>query len=190
MPPRPTKKRSKICTQGLGSWRSSLYDQLKGEAALNLTLMRRIGEQFLETPFFSAGQVTWHLRNNGHLVNQKRIRRLMRFMGLMPIYQKLNTSRPAKGHKTYPFLLKGLRVTRPSQVWASDFPYIPMRRGFFYLVALVEWHTRKVLASRLSNTLETDFSVEALNEASNNFGPPEIMNPDQGSQFTSFVWTV
>ena len=169
--------------------RSSFYYTPKGETATNLALMRQIDEQFLETPFFGVRQMTWHLRNEGHLVNEKRIRRLMRLMGLMPIYRKPNTSKAAKGHKTYPYLLKGLRVTRPNQVWAADITYLPMRRGFLYLVAIMDWHTRKVLAWRISNTLEADFCVEALNEAIAQFGPPEIMNTDQGSQFTSFAWT-
>ena len=169
--------------------RSSFCYELKGETAMNLMLMRQIDEQFLETPFFGVRQMTWHLRNDGHLVNEKRIRRLMRLMGLMPIYQKPNTSKPVKGHKTYPYLLKELRVTQPNQVWASDITYIPMRRGFLYLVAIIDWYTRKVLSCRISNTLEADFCVEALNEAIAKYGPPEIMNTDQGSQFTSFVWT-
>ncbi|WP_254449830.1 MULTISPECIES: IS3 family transposase [unclassified Aliiroseovarius] len=169
--------------------RSSFYYQPKGETALNLMLMRQIDEQFLETPFFGVRQMTWHLRNEGHLVNEKRIRRLMRLMGLMPIYQKPNTSKAAKGHKTYPYLLRALRVGRPNQVWAADITYLPMRRGFLYLVAIIDWHTRKVLAWRISNTLEADFCVEALNEAIARFGPPEIMNTDQGSQFTSCAWT-
>ena len=169
--------------------RSSIYYQPKGETALNLMLMRQIDEQFLETPFFGVRQMTWHLRNEGHLVNEKRIRRLMRLMGLMQIYQKPNTSRAAKGHKIYPYLLRGLRVDRPNQVWAADITYLPIRRGFLYLVAIMDWHTRKVLAWRISNTLEADFCVEALNEAIARFGPPEIMNTDQGAQFTSFAWT-
>lgn len=169
--------------------RSSFYYTRKGETAMNLMLMRQIDEQVLETPFFGVRQMTWHLRDEGHLVNEKRIRRLMRLMGLMPIYQKPNTSKAAKGHKTYPYLLRGLRVERPNQVWAADITYLPMRRGFLYLVAIMDWHTRKVLAWRISNTLEADFCVEALNEAIARFGPPEIMNTDQGSQFTSFVWT-
>ncbi|WP_409996821.1 IS3 family transposase [Leisingera daeponensis] len=169
--------------------RSSFYYQPKGETALNLMLMRRIDEQFLETPFFGVRQMTWHLRNEGHLVNEKRIRRLMRVMGLMPIYQKPNTSKAAKGHKTFPYLLRGLRVGRPNQVWAADITYLPMRKGFLYLVAIIDWHTRKVLAWRISNTLEADFCVEALNEAIHKFGPPEIMNTDQGSQFSSFART-
>ncbi len=134
--------------------------------------------------------MTWHLKNEGHRVNEKRIRRLMRLMGLMPIYQKPNTSRPAKEHKIWPYLLRGLRVERPNQVWASDITYLPMRRGFLYLVAIMDWFTRKVLAWRISNTLEADFCVEALNEAIHKFGAPEIMNTDQGSQFTSFAWVI
>lgn len=137
--------------------RSSFYYRPKGETALNLALMRQIDEQFLETPFFGVRQMTWHLRNEGHQVNEKRIRRLMRLMGLMPIYQKPNTSKAAKGHKIYPYLLRGLRVERPNQVWAADITYLPMRRGFLYLVAIMDWHTRKVLAWRISNTLEADF---------------------------------
>ena len=169
--------------------RSSFYYEPKGETELNLDLMRVIDKQFLETPFYGVRQMTWHLRNEGHLVNEKRIRRLMRLMGLMPIYQKPNTSRPAKGHKIYPYLLRGLCVDRPNQVWCADITYLPMRRGFLYLVAIMDWHTRKVLAWRISNTLEADFCVEALNEAMHRFGTPEIMNTDQGSQFTSFAWT-
>ena len=107
----------------------------------------------------------------------------------MPIYQKPNTSKAAKGHKIYPYLLRGLRVDRPNQVWCADITYLPMRRGFLYLVAIMDWHTRKVLAWRISNTLEADFCLDALNEALHKFGPPEIMNTDQGSQFTSFAWT-
>jgi len=134
--------------------RSSFYYELKGETALNLVLMRQIDEQFLETPFYGVRQMTWHLRAEGHLVNEKRIRRLMRLMGCMPIYQRPNTSRKAKGHKTWPYLLRGLAITRPNQVWCADVTYIPMRRGFLYLVAIMDWATRKVLAWRLSNTLE------------------------------------
>ena len=113
----------------------------------------------------------------------------MRLMGLMPIYQRPNTSKAAKGHKIYPYLLRGLRVDRPNQVWCADITYLPMRRGFLYLVAIMDWRTRKVLAWRISNTLEAEFCVDALNEAIHKFGPPEIMNTDQGSQFTSFAWT-
>ncbi|MBL4919244.1 transposase family protein [Tabrizicola sp. DMG-N-6] len=160
--------------------RSSFYYALKGETEMNLALMLLIDKQFMETPFYGVQQMTWHLQNEGNAVNVKRIRRLMRLMRLMPIYQKLDTSRPAKGHKTYPYLLGGLRVDRPNQVWCADITYLPMRRGFLYLVAVIDWSTRKVLAWRISNTLEADFCVEALNEAVHRFGPPEIMNMEHG----------
>jgi putative transposase len=169
--------------------RSSFYYELMGETAMNLDLMVVIDKQFLETPFYGVQQMMWHLQNGGHAVNYKRIRRLMRLMRLTPIYQKPDTSRPAKGHKTYPYLLGRLRIDRPNQVWCADITYLPMRRGFLYLVAIMDWYTRKVLAWRISNTLEADFRVEALNEAIHKFGSPEIMNTDQGSQFTSFAWT-
>ena len=169
--------------------RSSFYYEPKGETEMNLDLMRVIDKQFLETPFYGVRQMTWHLRNEDPPVNEKRIRRLMRLMGLMPIYQKPNTSKAAKGHKIYPYLLRGLFVDRPNQVWCADITYLPMRRGFLYLVAIMDWNTRKVLAWRISNTLEAEFCVDALNEAIHKFGPPDIMNTDQGSQFTSFALT-
>ena len=150
---------------------------------MNLALMRLIDKQFLETPLHGVRQMCAHLQNEGHAVNEKRIRRLM------PVCQKPDTSKPAKGHKTCPWLLGGLRIDRPNQVWRRDITYIPMRRGFLYLVAIMDWFTRKVLAWRISNTMEADFCLEALNEAIHKFGPPEIMNTDQGSQFTSFDWT-
>ncbi|PXW67322.1 putative transposase [Loktanella sp. PT4BL] len=168
--------------------RSSFYYEPKGESEMNRDLMRLIDKQFLETPFYGVRQI-WHLRNDDHVVNEKRIRRLMRLMGLMPIYQKPNTSRAAKGHKIYPYLLRGLRVDRPNQVWCADITYLPMRRGFLYLVAIMDWHTRKVLAWRISNTLEAGFCADALNEAIHKFGAPDIMNTDQVAQFTSFAWT-
>jgi len=169
--------------------RSSFYYETMGETVMNLDLMAVIDWQSLETPFYSVQQMTWHLQNEGHAVNCKHIRRPMRLMRLMPICQKPDTSKPAKSHKTYPYLLGGLRVERPNQVWCADITYLPMRRGFLYLLAIMEGFTRKVLAWRISNTLEADFCVEALNEAIHKFGPPEIMNTDQGSQFTSFAWT-
>ena len=169
--------------------RSSFYYAPQGETAMNLALMRLIDKQFLETPFYGVRQMCAHLQNEGHAVNEKRIRRLMRLMRLMPIYQKPNTSKPAKGHKTCPWLLGGLRIDRPNQVWRRDITYIPMRRGFLYLVAIMDWFTRKAPVWRIANMLEADFRLEALNEAIHKFGPPEIMNTDQGSQFTSFDWT-
>ena len=132
--------------------RSSYYHEARGESAENLALMALIDRQFLETPFYGARQMTWHLRAAGHLVNVKRVRRLMRLMGLMPIYRVPRTSVPAKGHKTYPYLLRGLEIARPNQVWCADITYIPLAKGFLYLVAIMDWWSRKVLAWRLSNT--------------------------------------
>jgi len=159
--------------------RSSFYDEPKGESELNLDLMREIDKQFLKTPFFGVRQMSWHLRNEGQLVTEKRIRRLMRLMVLMPVYQRPNTNKAAKGHKIYPYLLRGLWVQQPNQVWCFDVTYLPMRRRFLYLVAIMDGHTRKVLSWRLSNTLEAGFCVDALHEAIHKFGPPEIMNTDQ-----------
>ena len=156
---------------------------------MNLALMLLIDKAFLDMPFYGVQQMTWHLRNEGQPVNVTRIRRLMRVMRLMPIFQKPDTSRPAKGQKTYPYLLGGLSMDRPNHVWCADITYLSMRRGFLYLVAIMDWFNRNVLAWRVSNTLEADFCVDALNEALHRFGSPEIMNTDQGSQFTSFAWT-
>jgi len=169
--------------------RSSFYHQPRGESARNLGLMAEIDRQFLDIPFYGAQQMTWHLRAQGHLVNIKRVRRLMRLMGLMAIYQKPRTSVPAKGHKIYPYLLRGLSIDRPSQVWCADITYIPLARGFLYLVAIMDWWSRKVLAWRLSNTMDVQFCLDALDEALDRYGPPEIFNTDQGSQFTSWAWT-
>jgi len=169
--------------------RSSYYHVAKGEAPENLRLMHLIDEQFLETPFYGVKRMTWHLRTEGHAVNEKRVRRLMRKMGLMPIYQRPRTSVRAKGHRTWPYLLRGLRIERPNQVWASDVTYIPLARGFLYLVAVMDWFSRKVLSWHLSNTLEAAFCVEALDEALARFGTPETFNTDQGSQFTAFAFT-
>jgi len=169
--------------------RSSYYHQPKGESPENLELMAEIDRQFLETPFYGVQQMTWHLRAQGRPVNVKRVRRLMRLMGLMPIYQKPRTSVPAKGHRTYPYLLKGMAINRPGQVWCADITYIPLARGFLYLVAIMDWHSRKVLAWRLSNTMDVQFCVDALEEALDRYGRPEIFNTDQGSQFTSWAWT-
>ncbi len=169
--------------------RSGFYHTPRGESPENLALMAEIDRQFLETPFYGARQMTWHLRAAGRLVNVKRVRRLMRLMGLMPIYRKPRTSVPAPGHRLYPYLLRGLRIERPNQVWCADITYIPLARGFLYLVAIMDWSSRKVLAWRLSNTMDVQFCVEALEEALGRHGPPEIFNTDQGSQFTSWAWT-
>ena len=165
--------------------RSSFYHEPKGESADNLKLMAEIDRRFLDTPFYGVQQMTWHLRAKGWMVNVKRIRRLMRLMGLMPIYQQPRTSIPDKGHKRYPYLLKGMKIGRPNQVWCADITYIPLARGFLYLVAIMDWHSRKVLAWRLSNTMDVQFCVDALEEALDRYGSPDIFNTDQGCQFTS-----
>ena len=142
----------------------------------------------LKTPFYGSRRMTAWLRNHGHQVNRKRVRRLMQLIGLEAIYRRPNTSKPNPGHKVYPYLLRGLEINRVNQVWATDITYIPMARGFLYLVAIMDWHSRYVLAWRLSNTLEVDFCVEALEEALSK-GRPQIFNTDQGSQFTSEAFT-
>ncbi|WP_420913266.1 IS3 family transposase [Kordiimonas lacus] len=185
---RPKLSVTRQC-QLLSLSRSSFYHQPKGESPENLDLMREIDQQFLDTPFYGVRQMTWHLRRKGHQINVKRVRRLMRLMGLMPIYQKPNTSAPHPRHKRYPYLLKGLRIDRPNQVWCADITYIPVARGFLYLVAVMDWHSRKVLAWRLSNTMDVQFCLDALDEALDRYGSPEIFNTDQGSQFTSWAWT-
>jgi putative transposase len=170
--------------------RSSYYYQLRGETPLNLELMRLIDEQYLETPWYGARQMARHLRREGYGVGRrKRIGRLMRQMGLSAIYQKPNTSKPHPQHKIYPYLLRGMTIGRPNQVWCADISYIPMRRGFLYLVAIMDWASRKVLSWRLSNTMDADFCVAALEDALARYGKPEIFNTDQGSQFTSDEFT-
>ena len=169
--------------------RSSYYHTGVGESAWNLALMAQIDRRFLETPFYGVRQMAWHLRARGHRVNVKRVRRLMRLMGLMPIYQRPRTSIPAKGHKIYPYLLRGVMIERPNQVWCADITYIPLARGFLYLVAIMDWSSRTVLAWRLSNTMDVQFCVDALDEALGRYGAPEIFNTDQGSQLTSWAWT-
>jgi putative transposase len=169
--------------------RSTLYYRPKGESAENLRFMELIDKQFLETPWYGSRQMARHMQRQGHKCGRHRVRRLMRLMRLVPIYQEPNTSKKHPAHKIYPYLLKGLAITRPNQVWCADITYIRMERGFLYLVAIMDWHSRKVLAWRLSNTLEADFCVAALKEALAEYGPPEIFNTDQGSQFTSGDWT-
>jgi putative transposase len=165
--------------------RSGFYHRPVGEAPLNLELMRLIDAQFLEAPWYGSRQMARHLRREGYAVGRKRVRRLMAKMGLAPIYQRPRTSTPHPEHRVFPYLLRGLAVDRPNQVWCADITYLPMRRGFLYLVAVMDWATRKVLSWRVSNTLEAEFCLEALEEAMARFGTPEIFNTDQGSQFTS-----
>ena len=168
--------------------RSSLYYQPTAASIQDLELMALMDRQYLRTPFYGSRRMTVRLRTQGHQVNRKRVRRLMQLMGLEAIYRRPNTSKPAPGHRVYPYLLRGLEINRVNQVWATDITYIPMARGFLYLVAIMDWHSRYVLAWRLSNTLEVDFCVEALEEALSK-GKPEIFNTDQGSQFTSAAFT-
>lgn len=165
--------------------RSAFYYAPAGETPLNLALMRLIDEQFLETPFYGARQMARHLRRRGHVVGRKRVRRLMAKMGLTAIYQKPRTSEPHPAHRTYKYLLRHLAIDRPNHVWCADITYIPMRRGFLYLVAIMDWATRKVLAWRLSNTMDAEFCIQALEDALAQYGVPEIFNTDQGGQFTS-----
>jgi putative transposase len=169
--------------------RSSFYYAPKGESEENLCLMRRIDELFMKYPFYGSRQMMRHLRREGVCIGRHRVRRLMRLMGLQAIYQAPRTSTPHPKHKVYPYLLKGLTIDRPNQVWCADITYIPMRCGFLYLVAIMDWATRHVLSWRLSNTMDAGFCVEALKEALVMYGAPEIFNTDQGSQFTSIDFT-
>ena len=168
--------------------RSGLYYQPKGISEEDVNLMKLIDRQYLATPFYGARKIAAWLKSQGYLVNRKRVRRLMRMMGIKAIYRRPRTSKPAPGHKIYPYLLGGLRITRSNQEWAADITYIPMARGFLYVVAIIDWYSRYVLSWRLSNTLDADFCVEALQEALRK-GRPEILNTDQGAQFTSEAFT-
>jgi len=165
-----------------------LYYQPIGISEEDLTLMKLIDRQYLATPFYGARKIAAWLKSQGQRVNRKRVRRLMRIMGLKAIYRHPRTSKPAPGHKIYPYLLGDLRITRPNQVWAADITYIPMAHGFLYLIAIIDWYSRYVLSWRLSNTLDADFCIEALEEALTK-GKPDIFNTDQGSQFTSEAFT-
>ena len=169
--------------------RSSFYYAPKGESPVNLALMRRIDELFLKYPFYGSRQMVRQLRRDGVRAGRHRVRRLMRLMGLQAIYQAPRTSDPHPSHRVYPYLLKGMAIERPNQVWCADITYIPVRRGFLYLVAIMDWATRHVLAWRLSNTMDASFCVEALAEALGRYGRPEIFNTDQGSQFTGRDFT-
>ena len=165
--------------------RSTLYYRPAPVSADDLAVMRRIDELYLASPFYGSRRMTAVLRREGWAVNRKRARRLMRVMALEAIYQKPNTSRTNADHKVYPYLLRNLTIDRPNQVWCADITYIPMAKGFVYLIAVMDWFSRRVLAWRVSITLEADFCVEALRDAMHRFGQPEIFNTDQGVQFTS-----
>ena len=169
----------------LGMSRSSVYYLPCPTSDADLALMRRIDELHLEYPFAGSRMLKGLLQAEGHEVGRLHVSTLMKKMAIEALYRRPNTSKPAPGHKVYPYLLRNLAVTRPNQVWAMDITYVPMARGFVYLVAVVDWFSRKVLAWRLSITLSADFCIEALEEALGRHGRPEIFNSDQGSQFTS-----
>jgi putative transposase len=169
--------------------RSSLYWRSAAVSEDDLRLMRQLDEQYLATPFYGARRMVAALRRDGWTVNRKRVRRLMRLMRIEAIYQQPNTSRRHPDHVVYPYLLRGLAIERSNQVWCADITYVPLAKGFVYLVAVMDWFSRRVLAWRLSTGMDTGFCVEALQEALDRHGSPEIFNSDQGVQFTSAAFT-
>lgn len=181
----PKKRRCEL----LDVARSSAYYRPEPVSEADLALMRRIDEIHLRYPFYGSRRVRDELEERGHLANRKRVQRLMRLMGVRALYPRCRTSQPGNGHKIYPYLLRGLPIEGANQVWAADICYIPMAKGFMYLVAIMDWHSRRVLSWRVSNTLDTDFCIEALEEALERFGAPDIFNTDQGAQFTSEAFT-
>ena len=173
----------------LGLSRSSLYYEPKGESEANLALMRRIDELYLEHPFYGSRQMSRHLSREGLPASRHRVRRLMRLMGLEAICRKPRTSEPHPEHRVHPYLLGDMEIDAPNQAWCSDITYIPVRRGFLHLVAVMDWATRCVLSWRLSNTMDAAFCVEALEAALSGGAAPEVFNTDQGAQFTSLAFT-
>jgi len=175
--------------QLLGLSRSGVYREPSPANENDLALMRRIDELFTAWPFLGSRRMAAMLRAEGWPVNRKRMQRLMRRMGIAALGPKPRTTKPAPGHRVFPYLLRNLAIDRPNQVWAADITYVPIGRGFLYLVAVIDWASRAVLAWRLSNTMDVSFCVSALEEALARFGKPEIFNTDQGSQFTSAAFT-
>jgi putative transposase len=173
----------------VGVARSGFYRPSKPANDNDLALMRRIDELFTAWPFLGSRRMTAMLRAEGEKINRKRVQRLMRQMGIAALGPKPNTTKPAPGHKIFPYLLRNLKIERPNHVWAADITYIPIGRGFLYLVAIIDWASRAVLAWRISNTMDTSFCLAALDDALARFGRPEIFNTDQGSQFTSAAFT-
>src|SRR5215470_13706680 len=169
--------------------RSSVYRPPRPANDNDLELMRRIDQLFTTWPFLGSRRMTAMLRTEGHAINRKRVQRLMRKMGIAALGPKPRTTKPAPGNKIFPYLLRGVAVERPNQVWCADITYIPIGRGFLYLVAVMDWASRAVLAWRLSNTMDVSFCLDALQEALARFGRPETFNTDQGSQFTSAAFT-
>ena len=180
-----------ICKQAeeLEISRSTIYYKPQPVSKADLLLMRRIDELHLSYPFAGSRMLRDMLSQQGVEVGRRHVRTLMRRMGIETLYRRPNTSKPAPGHKIYPYLLRGVVITRPNQVWSTDITYIPMEHGFVYLVAVVDWFSRRVLAWRLSNTIDTSFCLDALEEAITKYGRPDIFNTDQGSQFTSEAFT-
>ncbi len=172
----------------LGLNRSTYYMKPAGESSFNLMLMELIDKQYTKTPFYGYPKMTAWLRRENHLVNKKRVARLMRLMGLQAVFPGQKTTIPAKNHKIYPYLLRGVKITRPNQVWSTDITYIPITGGFMYLVAVIDWYSRYILSWELSNTLDGTFCQEALTQALKK-GTPDIFNTDQGSQFTAYAFT-
>jgi putative transposase len=168
--------------------RSSLYHRPRSPSQEDLAVLKQIDQQYLATPFYGSRRMRVWLNRQGCRASRKRVQRLMQTIGLAAIYRRPRTSQPAPGHKVYPYLLGSMEITRPNQVWAADITYIPMAKGFLYLVAIMDWYSRHVVAWRLSNTMDADFCVEALEEALTK-GTPEVFNTDQGSQFTSDAFT-
>ena len=173
----------------LGIGRAALYREPAGESEANLALMRRLDELYMDYPFYGSRQMSRHLRREGVVAGRHRIRRLMRLMGLEAVYRKPRTSEPHPEHRVYPYLLRGVEVDRPDQVWCADITYIPVCAGFLYLAAVMDWATRRVLSWRLSNTMDAAFCVEALEAALSGGAAPAVFNTDQGAQFTSLAFT-
>ena len=169
--------------------RSTAYYHPEPVSEEDLALMRLIDELHLRLPFYGSRRIGDELEEHGHTVNRKLVQCLMRLMDLRALYPRRRTSQPSKGHKIYPYLLRDLAIERANQVWATEVCYIPMAKGFMYLVAIMDWHSRRVLSWRVSNTLDTDFCIAALEEALQRYGAPDIFNTDQGSQFTSEAFT-
>lgn len=169
--------------------RSSFYYRPKPEKKDDLELMKKLDEMHLQRPFYGSRRLTDWLQLLDYAIGRKKVQRLMREMGLCALYPKRNLSKRNQAHKVYPYLLKGLTINRPNQVWASDVTFVPMAKGFLYLVAIIDWYSRKVLSWELSNTMDARFCVEALENALRDYGKPEIFNTDQGSQFTSEAFT-
>jgi putative transposase len=182
----PPSLRTQLSLTGLSN-QAWYYDPIP-ETALNLELMRRIDEQYLRTPFYGVPRMHQYLLRLGYPISYNRVERLYRIMGMVAIYPKKKLSLPGEGHKIYPYLLRGMEIIRPNQVWCADITYVPMERGFMYLVAIMDWYSRYVLAWELSNSMESSFCVEALRRALSK-SQPEIFNTDQGSQFTSEGFT-